>query len=49
MVLNQGYKEKLCVRYFTELSSGSFGNGPVNKIKHYVLAILLFLFRDILK
>ena len=29
------------LRYFTKLSLDSYGNVPVNKSRHYVLAILL--------
>ena len=29
------------VSYFTELFLGLFGNGPVGKIRYYVIAILL--------
>ena len=43
LVLNKGFKQTLCFGYFTELILGSFGNGPVNKSRHYVLAILLGL------
>ena len=43
LVLNKVFKQTLCFGYFTELILGSFGNGPVNKSRHYVLAILLGL------
>ena len=43
LVLDQFLKQTLSVRYFTGLILGSFGNGPVNKIRHFVLTILLFL------
>ena len=46
LVLDQLFNQTLCVCYFTELILGLFGNGPVNKIIHCVLAILLGLFRD---
>ena len=46
MVLDQRFKPTLCVSYFTELISGSFGNVPEEKSRHYVLAILLDVFRD---
>ena len=46
LVLEKLFKHTLCVTYFTELILGSFGNGAVNKIIHYVLAILLGLLRD---
>ena len=36
----------LCVRLFSELILGSFGDGQVNKSRHYALAILLVLLRD---
>ena len=35
----------LLVCYFTEMISGSFGNRPVNKSIHYVMAILIGLLR----
>ena len=38
MVFDQWFNHTLCVRYFTETISGLFGNGPVNKIRHYELA-----------
>ena len=38
--LDQWFKHTLCVSYFTEIISGPFGNVPVNKIRHYVLAII---------
>ena len=40
-VLYQWVNKTLCVSYFTEMVSGSSGNGPVNKKIHYVLDILL--------
>ena len=46
MLLDQLFNQTLIVSYFTELILESFGNVPVNKIRHYVLAILLGLFRD---
>ena len=46
LVLYHLFNHTLCVRYFTELILGSFGNVTVNKIRHCVLAILLGLFRD---
>ena len=33
----------LCVRSFTEFVLGSFGNEAVNKLRYYVLSILLGL------
>ena len=45
LVLKKWFKHTLCATYFTELILGSFGNGAVNKIKHYVLDILLVLLR----
>ena len=38
-------KQTLHVSYFTEGISGSFGNGPVNKSKHYLLDIIIGLLR----
>ena len=46
MVLDQWFKQTLCDSYFTEWISDLFGNGLVNKIRYYVLAILLGLFSD---
>ena len=46
LVFDQWYKQTLYVSYFTQLVLGSFGNGQVNKIRQYVLAILLSLLRD---
>ena len=46
LVIYQIIKQTICVSYFTEMGFGSFGNGPVNKIIHYVLAILLGLLWD---
>ena len=40
------FDQQLCVSYFNELILGSFGNEPVNKIRHYVLVILPCLLRD---
>ena len=37
---------EICVSYFSDLILGSFGNEPLNKSRHYVLLILLCLFRD---
>ena len=45
-VLDQWFKQTLCVSYFPMLISGSFGNVSENKVIHYVLAISLGLFRD---
>ena len=45
MVLDQRFNHTPCVGYFTELISGLFGNSQVNQNRHYVLAILLDLFR----
>ena len=42
---DQCFKETLCVRYFTELISGSLGNGKAIKSRHYVLDIILGLLR----
>ena len=39
MILNQWLNTALCVRYFTELISGSFDNVPMNKTRHYVFDI----------
>ena len=47
LVLDQWFNQTLCVRYFPELVSVSFGNGPVNKIRHYFLSIILGLLRDV--
>ena len=46
LVLAKWFKHKICVIYFTETISGSFGNEQVNKIRHYVLPIILGLIRD---
>ena len=46
MVFDQRFKQTLGVSYFTEMILGSNVNGPVNKIRHYVLAILPGLLRD---
>ena len=45
LVLLQWFNQTLWVSYFTELVSGSLSIGPVNKIRHYVLAILLVQLR----
>ena len=46
LVFDQWYKQTLYVGYFNELILGSFGNGQVNKIRQYVLDIILGLLRD---
>ena len=46
LVFGQWFNQRLCVSYFTDFISGSFGNPPVKQIKHYVLDILLRLLRD---
>ena len=46
LVLYQLFKQALCVSYVAEMILGSFGNVTVNEIMHYVLCILLALFRD---
>ena len=46
LVLDQWLKKTIRVRYFTELISDSFGNGPMNKIRNYMLDILPGLLRD---
>ena len=46
LVLNKLFNQTTRDSYFTEISLGSFGNVPVNKSRHYVLAILLGLLRD---
>ena len=46
MILDQWFKQILCVIYFTELFLGSFVNIPINNCRQYLLAILLGLFRD---
>ena len=43
--MDKWFKQTLRVSYFTELVLGSFGNGPVNKTRHFVLDILLGLLR----
>ena len=48
LVLDKWFNQTLCVSYFTELVLGSFGDGPVNKCRHYMLAILIGLLRDFL-
>ena len=46
LIWDQWFENTQCVSYFTELVSGSFGNGTVNKNRRYVLDILMCLFRD---
>ena len=46
LILDQWFKQTLCVRYFYELVLVSSGNIPVNKRRHYVLDYFLCLFRD---
>ena len=46
MVFEQWYNNTICVRYYTDMISGSFGNGRVNKISQYALVILLGLLSD---
>ena len=41
LVLDQLSMQALCVSYFNYIILGSFGNVPVNKIGHYVLATLM--------
>ena len=43
LVLEQWFRQTLCVRYFTGIILSSIGDVPVNKIRHYALAILLGL------
>ena len=46
LVFYQWYKQTICLIYFTEIIPVSFGIGPVNKCRQYLLAILLGLLRD---
>ena len=39
------FNHTISVGYFTEMILGLFGNGLVNKIRHYVLATLTGLLR----
>ena len=41
LVLDKWFNHTLCVGYFTEIIPGSFGNGPVIKIRHCILDILI--------
>ena len=45
-VFYQWFIQTLCVGHYTNLISAWFVNGTVNKIRHYVLAVLLGLFRE---
>ena len=44
-VLDKGFKQALCASNFDEFISATFCDGPVNKIRHYGLALLLGLLR----
>ena len=44
LVLEKKFRQIIYVIFFTELLLRSLGNGPVNKIRHYMLDILLCLF-----
>ena len=46
LVLDQWFNQALCVGYVFEFISGSFVNGLVNEIRHYVLDVLLGILRD---
>ena len=46
LVLDQLFKHILLVSYFTEFIWGSFGDRPVNRSRHYFLAMLIGLLRD---
>ena len=46
LVLDKLFKKTPCVRYFTDVFWGSFGNVPVTKNRHFVLDVLLVLLRD---
>ena len=46
LLFEQQFNQKLSVSYFTEKTLIPFGNGPVNKSRHYVLYFLLFLLWD---
>ena len=46
MVLNPSFNQPLCVSYFTDIISRSFGNVSANKIVHCELAVLPYLLRD---
>ena len=46
MVLDQWFKQTICVSYFTDLSLGSFDNEKDNEIRHYVLAVILGVLWD---
>ena len=46
IVFDQWFTHKICFRYFTDFIPSLFSNGPVNKIRHYVLSYLTGLFRD---
>ena len=40
------FNHTLFLRYFNEIISGSFGNGPVDKSRYYVLDITIYSLRD---
>ena len=44
LALDHLFNQALYFSYFTEMVLGSYDNGPVNKILHYVLPIILGLF-----
>ena len=46
LVLNQCFNQTISVINVTESISRSFGNGTVNKSRHYVLTFLPGLFMD---
>ena len=46
LALEQRFNHKICVSYCNHLILGYFVNGLVNKIRNYVLDILLGLLRD---
>ena len=45
-VFDHKFNQTLCVSYFTECISGSFGNGQVNKSRHNGFDIILGLLGD---
>ena len=46
LVLNHWFQKILFISYFNELVSSLFSNGPVNKSRHAVLAVIKGLLRD---
>ena len=46
LLLDQWFIWEICVSYFTKVILGSFGNVQVSTSRHYLLYVLMSLFRE---